>query len=110
MLAGSKVLYLPPYSPDYNPIELSFSVLRAWVKRHYHAFWPIFEGDFCAFLRHAIQESECDRFAIQHFRFSGTGYIFEGDIDTFNRELSNTHYGLDNLLTSTTVTQSDEEV
>ncbi len=24
-----EVRYLPPYSPDFNPIELSFSVLKA---------------------------------------------------------------------------------
>jgi transposase len=24
-----------PYSPDYNPIELSFSVLKAWMKRNW---------------------------------------------------------------------------
>jgi transposase len=27
--AGHLVRYLPPYSPDYNPIELTFSVLKA---------------------------------------------------------------------------------
>jgi transposase len=27
--AGCRLLYLPPYSPDYNPIELAW----AWVKR-----------------------------------------------------------------------------
>ena len=26
--------YLPPYSPDYNPIEKSFKVLKSWMKRH----------------------------------------------------------------------------
>ena len=31
---GCKVRYLPPYSPDFNPIELSFSVLKTWVRRH----------------------------------------------------------------------------
>ena len=29
---GCKVLFLPPYSPDYNPIELAFSTLKAWFK------------------------------------------------------------------------------
>jgi transposase len=28
-LAGARVLYLPPYSPDLNPIEKLFSKLRA---------------------------------------------------------------------------------
>jgi hypothetical protein len=26
--------YLPPYSPDLNPIEQAFSQLKAWCKRH----------------------------------------------------------------------------
>ncbi|KAF8576354.1 hypothetical protein K439DRAFT_1284357, partial [Ramaria rubella] len=28
------LLYLPPYSPDLNPIEESFSVVKAWLRRH----------------------------------------------------------------------------
>ena len=31
---GGKVEFLPPYSPDLNPIERSFSVIKAWIKRH----------------------------------------------------------------------------
>jgi transposase len=27
---GHIVCFLPPYSPDFNPIELSFSALKAW--------------------------------------------------------------------------------
>jgi transposase len=26
--------YLPPYSPDYDPIEEGFSAFKAWVRRH----------------------------------------------------------------------------
>jgi transposase len=29
-----KIEFLPPYSPDFNPIELCFSGLKAWLKRH----------------------------------------------------------------------------
>ncbi len=29
---GAKVVYLPPYSPDFNPIELVFSKLK-WLLR-----------------------------------------------------------------------------
>jgi transposase len=25
---GCKILFLPPYSPDYNPIELAFSTIK----------------------------------------------------------------------------------
>lgn len=28
-----RVTYLPPYSPDYNPIELAFSTIKAFVRR-----------------------------------------------------------------------------
>lgn len=28
-----RYLFLPPYSPDYNPIELGFSAIKAHVQR-----------------------------------------------------------------------------
>lgn len=31
--AGARLLYLPPYSPDFNPIELGFSKLKAHVRK-----------------------------------------------------------------------------
>jgi transposase len=31
---GCKVIFLPPYSPDYNPIETAFSTVKLWIKRH----------------------------------------------------------------------------
>jgi len=31
--AGAEVLYLPPYSPDFNPIELVFSKLKTLVRK-----------------------------------------------------------------------------
>ena len=27
--------YLPPYSPDFNPIEEAFAELKAWMKKNY---------------------------------------------------------------------------
>jgi hypothetical protein len=33
--AGIRLVFLPPYSPDYNPIEQTFRVLKSWVRRHY---------------------------------------------------------------------------
>jgi transposase len=30
---GAKLLYLPPYSPDFNPIENAFSKLKALLRR-----------------------------------------------------------------------------
>jgi transposase len=31
--AGARVLYLPPYSPDFNPIEKAFSKLKAALRK-----------------------------------------------------------------------------
>ena len=34
--AGAKLLYLPPYSPDLNPIEMAFAKLKARLRREAH--------------------------------------------------------------------------
>ena len=34
--AGATLLYLPPYSPDLNPIELAFAKLKAMLRRAEH--------------------------------------------------------------------------
>jgi transposase len=31
--AGAQLLYLPPYSPDFNPIEMAFSKLKAGLRK-----------------------------------------------------------------------------
>jgi hypothetical protein len=31
---GCHVVFLPPYSPDYNPIETAFSVVKSWIRRN----------------------------------------------------------------------------
>ncbi len=30
---GAQIVYLPPYSPDFNPIELAFAKLKALLRR-----------------------------------------------------------------------------
>ena len=41
--AGARLLYLPPYSPDLNPIELAFAKLKALLRaravRTVNALW-----------------------------------------------------------------------
>lgn len=32
--AGVALYYLPPYSPDFNPIELTFKDMKAWIKHN----------------------------------------------------------------------------
>lgn len=39
--AGVKLVYLPPYSPDLNPIEEMFIELKAFIKRK----WSIYKND-----------------------------------------------------------------
>jgi transposase len=57
--AGAKLLYLPPYSPDFNPIENAFSKLKALLRkaaeRTVDALWdtigaliPVFTATECA--------------------------------------------------------------
>ena len=48
--AGAKLLFIPPYSPDLNPIELAFSKLKALLRakaiRTVEALWKAL-GDLC---------------------------------------------------------------
>jgi len=37
--AGCRIEYLPPYSPDFNPIEQAFSVIKAYLCRHSITFF-----------------------------------------------------------------------
>jgi transposase len=30
------IYFLPPYLPDFNPIKLTFLVLKSWIKRYYY--------------------------------------------------------------------------
>lgn len=34
VMAGARLVYLPAYSPDFNPIEEAFSFIKAWLRRH----------------------------------------------------------------------------
>ncbi|KAF7335978.1 DDE family endonuclease [Mycena sanguinolenta] len=42
---GVKLLYLPPYSPDFNPIEECFSWIKHYIRRNGQEFRRIAEGD-----------------------------------------------------------------
>ncbi len=65
--AGATLLYLPPYSPDFNPIEKAFSKLKALLRkateRTVDALWSKI-GD----LLHAFTPRECANF------FTAAGY------------------------------------
>lgn len=66
---GAEVLYLPPYSPDLNPIETVFSKFKWLVKsqsrRTVEGLWTL-----CGELLPQIRETECRN----HFRHCGYRY------------------------------------
>ena len=31
---GCRIVFLPPYSPDFNPIETAFSTVKSWIRRN----------------------------------------------------------------------------
>jgi hypothetical protein len=43
-LSGVRLEYLPPYSPDVNPIEEAFSKVKHWL-RHHNDYYRATEGD-----------------------------------------------------------------
>ena len=65
--AGARLLYLPPYSPDFNPIEMAFSKLKAILRkaaaRTVDALWAAIADALDAFT-----PSECANY------FAAAGY------------------------------------
>jgi transposase len=59
--AGAELLYLPPYSPDLNPIELAFAKLKGWLRtaasRTVEALWQAIGQALDAFT-----PAECARY------------------------------------------------
>ena len=52
--AGVKLVYLPPYSPDLNPIEEFFAELKAFIKRSWHKYEENPQQGFNTFLEWCI--------------------------------------------------------
>ena len=67
--AGATLLYLPPYSPDLNPIEKLFAKLKALLRkaaiRTTAALWDEF-GQLLA----SFSPSECANY------FASSGYVY----------------------------------
>jgi len=68
--AGASILYLPPYSPDLNPIEQVFAKLKALLRkaaaRTRDALW-----DTIGHLLDAFSPAECRNY------LENSGYAFE---------------------------------
>ena len=57
------------------------------MKRHFEAFRPVFQNDFEGFLRYAVLNSRCVDYAKKHLKRSPARYVFDGEIEAFEREL-----------------------
>lgn len=57
--AGAALLYLPPYSPDLNPIEMAFAKLKAFLRavaaRTIPDLWEALKNALDIFLPHEFQ-------------------------------------------------------
>jgi transposase len=49
--AGVKLVYLPPYLPDLNPIDEFFAELKAFIKQNWQIYKDDPEQGFDAFLQ-----------------------------------------------------------
>ena len=59
--SGAKLFYLPPYSPDLNPIEFAFSKLKSLLRkaaaRTVHSLWKTIGNSLHAFTAEECQNS-----------------------------------------------------
>ena len=65
--AGASLRYLPPYSPDLNPIELAYSAFKAFLRKCAERT----EQTLCRCIGQFVQQLEADKCA--NF-FSEAGY------------------------------------
>lgn len=71
--AGVILIYLPPYSPDFNPIEEFFAQLKRYIKSRWQEWERGQEADFTSFLRRCIREVGADSTSAEgHFRHAGS--------------------------------------
>jgi transposase len=70
--AGVILVYLPPYSPDLNPIEEFFAELKAFIKKQWHEYENSPHQDFTRFLEWCIGVvGGREQSARGHFRHAG---------------------------------------
>lgn len=70
--AGIKLIYLPPYSPDLNPIKEFFAELKSFIKKSWQLFEDCPEQDFDVFLEWCISVVGGRKDSAQgYFRYAG---------------------------------------
>ena len=65
---GCKLEYLPPYSPDFNPIEFSFSVIKKLLKSRYQPRGDETPVDFANLISNAGMSAITPEIARNQFR------------------------------------------
>jgi transposase len=69
---GVKLVYLPPYSPDLNPIEEFFSELKAFIQRHWQSYETNPGQGFSTFLEWCVDAAGArEQSARGHFQHAG---------------------------------------
>ena len=70
--AGVKLLYLPPYSPDLNPIEEFFAELKALIKKDWFVYEDNLFAGFHVFLEWCVDVVGAKESSAKgHFRSAG---------------------------------------
>ncbi len=62
--AGAKLFYLPPYSPDLNPIEMAFSKLKTLLRKANARTFVAIEAAIAKLLK-TISTEECRNFFLE---------------------------------------------
>ncbi len=70
--AGVVVEFLSPYSPDFNPIEEYFGVLKKFIKKHWHENEDFIRREFKMYLEWCVDVvGDDEHIAKSHFRHAG---------------------------------------
>jgi len=65
---GCRVEYLPPYSPDFNPIEYSFSVIKKALKTRHEVRGDESPQEFARLVLRIAEEAVTPVIACNQFR------------------------------------------
>ena len=70
---GAILCYLPPYSPDYNPLEESFAKVKAFLKENEVAYDVTDDPRLMIMMAfNSVTEGDCNRY-IRHAGYSTSG-------------------------------------
>ena len=82
--AGVILEFLPPYSPDFNPIEETFAALKGWMRRNQKLALAFEDDDYNGFIELAVESFMRGQNAKGYFRSCGIG--LEEDHDGYDTD------------------------